>query len=273
MLLKKIAQNSAKNVEDEKIYYELVDSHFENLNCGKTFCDKVSDIKRVIRFYVRYLSYLKRVKENNLEFIMTILHDIKNPMISVDYALRAMKREDEILENIYITNRSMLNLIEDLLSDYKFDLNIQKLNIKEVNLNNVLNSELFYYSYFLREKNIDVIKNIEYEVIIFSDKKAISRLFSNLISNAIKNSNKNSTIEIGLRKTLSGVCFEIKNEFNGQKLSKNIFQKFNSSKDFGLGLYIVKKILEKISGKIKIENARNSVIFKIFLPISLGRKQ
>ncbi|MBR2386495.1 hypothetical protein IKA92_04280, partial [bacterium] len=105
MLLVKIAQNSAKNVEDEKIYYEIIDSHFKNSNCEKSFCDKVLDVKKVLRFYVRYISFLKRVKENNLEFIMTILHDIKNPMISVDYALRAIKRNDEILENVYRTNR------------------------------------------------------------------------------------------------------------------------------------------------------------------------
>lgn len=273
MLLVKIAQNSAKNVEDEKIYYEIIDSHFKNSNCEKSFCDKVLEVKKVLRFYVRYISFLKRVKENNLEFIMTILHDIKNPMISVDYALRAIKRNDEILENVYRTNRSMLNLIEDLLSDYKFDLSIQKLKMEKINLIDILEDEIYHYSYFLKEKNITILKNTEDNLEIFSDKNAISRLFSNLISNAIKSSKSNSTIEIKLKKTFSNVCFEIKNEHCGLKLNKNIFKKFYFQSTSGLGLYIVRKILDKISGKIKIENARNFVIFKIYLPINLGKKQ
>ncbi len=273
MLLKNIAQTSAKNIVDEKIYYEFIDSHFRDLSCGKTFCDKVYEIKRVVRFYVRYISFLKKVKANNLEFIMTILHDIKNPMISVDYALRAIKREDEILENIYKTNRSTLNLIEDLLSDYKFDLSIQKLQIEKINLSQVLKSELFNYAFFIKGKNIKFYKNIEDDIEIFSDKNAISRLFSNLISNSIKHSSKNSTVEIELKKCSCGTYFEIKNEYSGQKLNKNIFKKFYSQNSSGLGLYIVRKILDKISGKIKIENARNFVIFKVYLPISLGKIQ
>jgi hypothetical protein len=71
MLLKKIAQNSIRNIEDEKIYYEIIDSHYDKLYPNVKFLEKFSDIKKVIRFYVRYHSYLKKTKENNLEFMRT----------------------------------------------------------------------------------------------------------------------------------------------------------------------------------------------------------
>jgi signal transduction histidine kinase len=109
------------------------------------------------------------------------------------------------------------------------------------------------------------------------DKEAIRSAFINVLENAYKYSSLNSLIQINFYKKENSLVFEVKDEGKGIALHErqNIFQKFyrigneetRNTKGTGLGLFIVKKVIESHNGKIVIEdNLPKGTVFKIYLP-------
>lgn len=133
-------------------------------------------------------------------------------------------------------------------------------------------------SYLINEKNLEIILNIDYEIIINIDPTRIFLVFTNLISNAIKFTPDYGWIEVSAKKENEKYFFEIKD--NGIGLTKDeigrLFKKFESikhpirSKDTGtgLGLYISKGIVEAHGGEIwvKSEGLNEGTTFSFSLP-------
>ncbi|HPD54620.1 MAG TPA: ATP-binding protein, partial [Bacteroidia bacterium] len=120
---------------------------------------------------------------------------------------------------------------------------------------------------------------IEDGISIFADRNAISVLFSNLLENAIKYSPADSTIRITLVKDRGQARLQFIDEGIGVPAAekKNIFRKFyrigkeetRKTKGTGLGLYIVKYIIDEHGGDITVaDNTPKGSIFDVHLPIS-----
>lgn len=225
--------------------------------------------------------YEKEAVENNKIAIATISHDIKTPIASIRaytealqsnmdtsyerkqrYLSVILKKCDEVTE---LTNDLFLHFLSDL---QKLEINCEKLDAKNT-INDIINS-------LLSDKNKVVIHNEIPECIIYCDSKRIGQVFDNIIANSLKYGD-DGTIDFYFKITKEGKYLECTIKDHGPGISDEdmpfIFNKFyrghntNNKSGAGLGLYIVKYIMEQINGSVKISNYEEGLKAVINLPI------
>ena len=125
------------------------------------------------------------------------------------------------------------------------------------------------------EKNIDF--NIDFDAVkYYGSESLMIHVWNNLIGNAIKFSPENSTIKMSLKIAADNVVFIIDDEGPGvsEESMKYLFNKFyqtdtsHKEEGYGLGLSLVKKIVDLSYGKVMVENLEaGGCRFKVLLPL------
>ncbi len=226
----------------------------------------------------------KELKSNEMmsnEFINNFSHELKTPLVSISGLVSLMKQKDfpESKRNEY------LQIIEEeanrLASMTTNILNLSKLENQSI----VTNKEEFNFSEQTRncilllqkkweKKNLELSMDFdEYKVIGNMD--LLKQMVVNLLDNAIKFANVNSLLYINISKDEDYLVFEVMNE--GPELSKEeismIFHKFyqgnknHSIEGNGIGLSIVKRIVELHNGNITVVSKDGKVKFVVRLAI------
>lgn len=211
------------------------------------------------------------LKERNLEldaYAHTVAHDL-NASVSgivglsellVDQKDKLSKQEFEIyLNDIAQGGRKMTSIIRELLlfaSMKKEDLELQKINMKEI-----IDSACERLKYQINEKNakIEVSDNM---LDCFGYSLWVEEVWLNFISNAVKYGGIHPKIRIFSAKAENGyIKYSIMDEGEGisEELKTVIFKDRDKTKDrftkgFGLGLSIVKRIVEKLDGYVSAES-------------------
>lgn len=212
------------------------------------------------------------------DFFNSASHELKTPITIIKGQLEGMlynigiyKNREKYLNRCLEVTESMEDLVKEILTISRMESSNFKLNLLESNLSNVLKECVYYYSDLIKSKNITLTINIEDNLYIKIDTNLIKKALSNIISNAINYSPNNSKISISLNnKTLEIINYNSsipENELN------NLFHAFyrvdksrnSNTGGNGLGLYIVKIILDLHNFKYSIKNIDNGVCFTIIL--------
>lgn len=198
------------------------------------------------------------------DYAHIVSHDLKSPLRSIHSLVSWIKEDnDKELSDQTLSYFSMIenkvekmdHLIEGILTYAKIDkINVtqEKVNIHEI-VQNIINI-------------IHIPKNAKVQIksqlpIVKGDRFRMQQLFQNLISNALNHNDKEeSLVEIDCKESAKDFVFTIKD--NGPGIPKedqvrifNIFQSLaNNDKSTGLGLSIVKKIIESYQGEIWVES-------------------
>jgi len=216
---------------------------------------------------------LKKLDKIKNDFITMAAHELKTPLVSIygytDYILSKYEKElnNEIKEDLLIVRRNierLRNYMNQLLDVLKIDENKLKLRKTKTKIIDVINNCVKELSYQLKKKNHNLIVNCAEDIIVNVDSERIFQVISNLLSNAIKFTPENGNIKIAGKREKHCYKFVIKDNGIGlDKLELNqIFKKFemivqtpensyNKEKGTGLGLYIVKGIIEAHGGNIE----------------------
>jgi len=230
---------------------------------------------------------LEQVNQMKNKFLGIAAHDLRSPLGSVRGFSRLLieelseiisKDQLEFLDIIYKQSNHMLALVNDLLDvavieSGKLDLRFQTGNLVEMVQNRI---RLFQHA--LKKKDIQVTANYESIPFIAFDKTRIAQVMDNLLSNAIKFSPQNATITVNVSIIQDNIRIEVMDEGIGipEKHLPHIFgafQKFRnkqseSEKSTGLGLSIVKRIIDAHGGSIHVESEANKgTTMAFFLPI------
>lgn len=214
---------------------------------------------------------LIQVNQEKNEFLGIVAHDLKNPLsniMSLSEIILENKIDIEIkefMEMIKISAESMFSLITTLLDvnaieSGKIHLSLQKENVLPI-LQQVLND----YKQPAVQKNIRFhFECLQQDCYAIIDRNITRQILDNIISNAIKYSPLGKNIYVRLSGNQHIIKCEIQDE--GQGLSKEdlskLFNKFTRLKpqptagehSTGLGLFIVKKLIEKMNGKVWCES-------------------
>ncbi|MHB0755049.1 GAF domain-containing sensor histidine kinase [Polaribacter sp. M15] len=210
---------------------------------------------------------LKRSNEELKEYAHIVSHDLKSPLRSIAALTSWIKMDNdgkfdaETLQNfsdIDLTLETMENLISDVLEFSSIDSEIKE--DKEVNLNKLV-KKLIQVLYVPDHVSINILKKLP---IVKGDSTKFKQLFQNLISNAIKFINKDQgVVNIDFIERQSFYQFSIQDNGIGieqrhfDKIFK-IFQSLKKSEDSsGIGLSIVKKIVDIYKGEIWLESELN----------------
>ena len=210
-------------------------------------------------------------------FSNDLAHEIRNPLASLKSASELLDKTIEKNESeklLKIINHDV-ERIERLITDYsqmlKDEASLSREKMSKVNLIEVINSvaEDFKQDLINQNKKIEInvldkvhTKNGYY---IFGISNRLEQVIANLLDNSISFSQNNQTIEIVLEETSNNILMSIKDEGPGfsETSPQKIFKRFYSNrpksfgKHSGLGLNIVKNIVELHKGTIAASNRLN----------------
>ncbi|WP_026751880.1 ATP-binding protein [Sediminibacterium sp. C3] len=232
-----------------------------------------------VKVFERLYFAQQRLKQSLLEtelvnkqlerFVFIVSHDLKSPVATIAMLADMMQKEDivknepELLENtsiIYSSASRLTGMIESILDYSRKSLNEQV--VEEVNAYDLVNDIVKMLSL---KPNTQL--HIDENLPKFRTRKIkLQQVFQNLLSNAIKyNNNPNPEISIGLHSTNSEFyIFYVKD--NGQGISRQdqnrIFKLFETTDNkasgessTGIGLNLLKMLVEEQGGKIKLESS------------------
>ncbi len=215
---------------------------------------------------------IKNHEERLKESIANISHDLRTPLTSILGYITLLKNKPNIeyLEIIEHRAKTLNYLINDfyelsILDDNNFNIEFEKLDIVSIVTECLMGS----YSLFEDRNIMPIIKLPQEAVFVIGNTIAYQRIFQNLISNAVKYSL--GEVEINLSIKEKGFVFTITNNNNliTQEDIFHIFDRFyikdksRSKGSTGLGLYIVKTLIEKMNGTI--EAKLNNNLFTIII--------
>jgi signal transduction histidine kinase len=217
---------------------------------------------------------LIKLNHEKNEFLSIAVHDLKNPLSAIQgladliqTSLNESYVEDsftEILECARIittSSQQMYEIITNLLDVNAIESGNITLTVKKLDLCETVQSVVRNYFERADAKNIPLqFQYPEQEYMILADERAMRQVLENIISNAIKYSPHGKRVNVRLSKKEGNVLCEIQDEgpgLNEADLSK-LFNKFShltpkptgSEDSTGLGLFIVKKLVERMNGKV-----------------------
>ncbi|HRT89381.1 MAG TPA: hybrid sensor histidine kinase/response regulator [Bacteroidales bacterium] len=240
--------------------------------------------------------YLKRIthrlneegKKVRYQFLSVLSHELKAPLNAIEGYLRMMQERqygEKIDDYAVPIDRSlqriqgMRNLIMDLLDFTKIRLEKREEKLQPVNLASaVSDSVATIQPYAIQmEVQIEVIKKAE--AVIMADPEDIAIIFNNLISNAVKYNRREGKVEITIDKSpgeavviFSDTGIGIRPEDMESLFTEFVRIKRDETKNItgsGLGLSIVKKVVDLYKGTISVESIpEKGSIFTVRLPIN-----
>ena len=211
------------------------------------------------------------IEKENKELISNISHDLKTPITAVkgyvegimDGVADTPEKMDRYVRTIYNKTNEMDHLINELTFYSKIDTNRIPYTFSKLNVEDYFSDCAEEVGLELETKGIELVyaNYVENDVVVIADGEQIRRVIHNIIGNAIKYMDKKRGL-IQIRVKDVGDFIQVEIEDNGKGIGAKdlpyIFDRFyrtdisrNSSKGgSGIGLSIVKKILEDHGGKV-----------------------
>ena len=239
------------------------------LNFVKTEVLVYGSILFLIFLFVGYylLKLMLRPMRNTLcfldRFIKDTTHELNTPITAIltNIEMIDQKTLDPLvakkIRRIDIASRTVSNIYKDLTFTALGNKIVSK--NEDVDLYRLLNERIAYFKVVALSKNIEFVLHLKRDVSLYIDRTKITRVIDNLLSNAIKYNKRAGYIKVSLNEN----SFEIIDTGIGisQKDIDALFDRysrFNASEGgFGLGLNIVKSIIDEYGMKIKFVSKVN----------------
>ncbi len=262
--LKKM-QAATENIKEGNLDFELCPEADDELG---QLCMDLEDMRKRLKSNAEEKVEFDR---ENKELISNISHDLKTPVTAIKgYAEGIMdgvadtpEKMERYIRTIYNKANEMDTLINELTFYSKIDTNRIPYNFNIISVNEYFNDCAEDLSLELESKNVEFgfFNYVDTGVKVIADAEQIKRVVHNIINNSLKYMDKPKA-KINLRVMDVGDFIQVELEDNGKGIAAkdlpNIFDRFyrsdasrNSSKGgSGIGLSIVKKIIEEHGGKI-----------------------
>jgi signal transduction histidine kinase len=218
----------------------------------------------------------EKLAELNYEknaLISIVSHDLSTPFAAISMWTQVLQagsgnlteEQQKAIERIYqATGRGEL-LIRSILDVEKAETNQHKLQLENFDLKIFVESIVTDFRSSASQKNINLhFETADTHVYLISDKQLVSRICGNLFSNAIKYSAPGKNVWISLAGTHDAVSIKVKDEGVGIEKDElpNLFSKYskisslptNGEASTGLGLSIVKRIVQELNGDVYCES-------------------
>ncbi|MBI5079554.1 PAS domain S-box protein [Candidatus Wolfebacteria bacterium] len=230
----------------------------------------------------------KRIERAKTEFVSLASHQLRTPLTTIKWYSEMLSEntanlssaQKKYLDEINSGTNRMAALISAILNVSQIELGTFAMEKKPVNVPETIDRAIDLYFFKINSKQLTVIKDYEKEMpLIFTDANVIKIVADNLISNAIDYTPDKGKITIQIKKENGNLNIKVAD--NGYGIPKDeqskIFTRFyrasNVKKEVtqgtGLGLYIVKSILEHMGGEIRFESEgeNKGTTFYVRIPV------
>jgi len=217
--------------------------------------------------------------EKQKRFVADSSHELKTPLAIISANIDILEMENQnnnYIREIKNQSHRMNQLIRELLVLARTENQVNKTNFNDFNLSDVIENTALPFEVLAFEQEKEIALDLEPDVLYHGDENNIKKMLSALIDNAVKYSSKKSKVMISLKTKGNKKLIQIQNNFAGTLPddSEKLFDRFyridesraRNTGGFGIGLSIVKNIVEQHGGKITIEYMpKNRIAFKIAL--------
>jgi K+-sensing histidine kinase KdpD len=205
----------------------------------------------------------------------TIIHDIKNPMGTIRVYAQVMKKKsgneeasklaDEMIRQV----DRFVNMTQEILD---FTRGVSSMNIQELDFEEVMNSVLDFIEKDLTKNNVQLVRQAEFAGKVSLDQDKLVRVFYNIASNARDAMPQGGSLTVRTIRDNGFVKIEFCDSGSGmpEEVKKRIFEPFmtyGKKHGTGLGMSIVKKVIDDHKGKIEIDSVMGEgTTIRMFLP-------
>ena len=213
---------------------------------------------------------LEQATKQKTEAFINISHEIKTPVTIISNYLDKHIHEHGATKELEIAQQNTDKLKRDMLNVLDFEKLDKGLafydHSKITDISEVVRMNILMFSEIAERKGIKLKESIEENIYIKSDPHAVDRVINNLIDNAVKYTKSNGKINVSLRADRVNIELAIRDtgigisEGNKEHIFKPYFQileKKRNLQGIGMGLNIVKNIVDGIKGEIIVESILN----------------
>ena len=241
------------------------------LDKNNLFFDEVSCV-----LFIRDLTEFHKFQQLKSDFVANVSHELRTPLQSIKMGLETIDNIKDLKENNELNNlmplmtsqsERMENLIRDLLSLSKIELQEHIRPTHEIDLIELIDYVIKTYEKIISKQNIKIIFNKVESLKIIGDRDKLIEIFTNLIDNSIKYSDKNKEITITAKKDGEFNTVSVKDQGIGipkesiHRITERFFtvdpSKSRSVGGTGLGLAIVKHLVSQHRAEMDINSVEN----------------
>lgn len=287
IIAKKIARRDFSQKAEEN-------GKFEELN---SLAGSINSMAGQIQTYVQDMEINKerllqqRLQQEHMtkarkDFVSNISHELKTPLAVISSQVEMLEYLTEKSEREYYYTSiqeeiaKMTEMVGNLLDITAIEHNMGQAEKKKLSLNDSVGYMLLKYDALFQRKNICIETELEEDCVVLGDKEYIEQAVSNYIMNALQHTDNGKKIRITLKKSIQDICFTIYNQ--GEQILQEDIEKIwksfyvseqeegkeeNGLAHTGLGLYIVKSVMEMHEGKCGVRNLDDGVEFWFSLPV------
>lgn len=248
--------------------------------------ESVTEIREMTQRFNAMVYDLSHIETLRSDYVANVSHEFKTPIAAIEgYATLLQnhalppEKQDRYIEKILDNSRRLSSLSGNVLMLSKLENQETVLDKTEYRLDEQIRKSI------LMLENKWAAKNIEFDMDLprqtyYGSASLLEQVWINLIDNAIKHSPVNSSIHITIFETSETIAVSIADDGDGmtEEVQKHIFEKFyqgdksRKAEGNGLGLALVKRIVDLCKGDITVESAPGKgSLFIISLPKMHGR--
>lgn len=274
------------------IITSVTDDHYYKTRSGRKFpvvsitapLQRNGTVTGVVKLF-HDVTKEKDIDRMKTEFISLASHQLRTPLSALKWFTELLMEgkltdeQKEFVKNISDSTERMIALVNSLLNISRIESGRIIIDVQPTNLNDLVSKVLKELDEKIRNKKINIVFSIHQKLpMINVDPKLIRHVYMNLVDNAIKYTPVNGEITIIISKKDDRIISQISD--NGYGIPKNqqfkVFQKFfravnaikHETEGSGLGLYLVKAIVDSSDGKIWFKSEENKgTAFWFSLPV------
>ncbi len=224
----------------------------------------------------------KEISSQQKNFLLSVSHELKTPLATSKLNLQTLLKHTlpketqvEMLEKTLYENERLTQLIENILISTRLDdagnADSILVNKEEVNISDLTQTTI--QKAFTSEQQKRITTKIENNILLNTDTAIFPSIIINLVENALKYTTDNCPVAVELCKT-DKIILKVSDKGSGISTEEKtkVFDKFfrsgneetRKSKGTGLGLFIVKKMVEMHNGTISVyDNRPNGSVFEV----------
>jgi len=245
-----------------------------------------------IIYYVaieRDITKEKEVDKAKTEFVSLASHQLRTPLSAINWYTEMLLAGDagaindeqrNYLNEVAIGNKRMVDLVDDLLNVSRLDMGTFIVESKPTDLRELMKSAIDENKSKIIEKKLKIEEKEEGDISEFpADEKLLRMVFQNLLSNAVKYTPPEGSVKVNIMKRNKGdifgekvleedsLVFSVEDSGMGipSQQQDKIFQKLfradnakeSETEGTGLGLYVIKSIIDKANGSIWFKSEQN----------------
>lgn len=249
---------------------------------------KDSDNK-VIGAVIVFTDYSKErsIDKAKSEFVSLASHQLRTPLSTMNWYMEVMldgdagplnKEQKQYLKEVYSSNRRMVELVNALLNVSRIDLGTLAVEPVPTDLATLAKESLEELTAPIKKKHMHIETHFSKVPPVKVDPKLMRIVFQNLLSNAVKYTPDKGTIKLTVKGEEFGIKIDVADNGYGipkrqqAKMFTKLFRADNVkdkvTEGTGLGLYIIKSIVESCNGQIWFDSVENKgTTFHVLIPL------